>query len=305
MIRVQDLTFDYPGKRALNQVSFSIEAGHITALVGPNGAGKTTLLRCLAGLDQPFSGQITIDNIDVIENPKLAHQKIGYLSDFFGLYNDLSVTKCLKYQALLHHIPSDQTAKAIKDICKDLKLTEHIHKKVKELSRGLRQRLAIAQVLIGNPQIILFDEPASGLDPEARYELSKYFVELKQRGKSLIVSSHILAELEDYCTEMIILDHGVIKGYHQTEKTYTQSSLPLRLVVYEITASVQQFFEDHNQFLNIHYQDNIINLDWEGQKQALPKLLNELLQAGIEVLEFHIEKQRFQEIYRSTTQEPE
>ena len=303
MIKVENLCFDYPGKRALNDVSFSIAAGHITALVGPNGAGKTTLLRCLAGLDQPFCGQIYIDGIDVIENPKHAHQKIGYLSDFFGLYDDLTITQCLKYQALIHHIPSNQIEQAIQAICHELKLEKQTTKKVRELSRGLRQRLAIAQVLIGNPQIILLDEPASGLDPEARYELSQYFVKLRDRGKSLIVSSHILAELEDYCTDMIIINHGVIKGFHQTDKTYTKATLPLRFVVENLNEKLKSFLAEEENFSNIHYHDNIVTLDWRGKHQELPTLLNTFIQQGFLVSECMIEKQRFQEIYRSTTQD--
>lgn len=212
MIEVSNLTFEYPGVRALDDVSFSIQPGDITALVGPNGAGKTTLLRCLAALDQPISGSISIDGIDVLDDPRGCHRKVGYLADFFGLYQELSVRQCLTYMARAHHIDRMCEREAVERAAKRLQIDDRLDQKVGTLSRGLSQRLAIAQAIVHEPAVLLLDEPASGLDPEARRSLSGLFLELKAQGMTLMVSSHILAELEEYSTDMIIVRDGCITG---------------------------------------------------------------------------------------------
>ncbi|MFP6680824.1 MAG: ABC transporter ATP-binding protein, partial [Gammaproteobacteria bacterium] len=166
MIEVQNLIFEYPGHRAIDDVSFTINRDSVTALVGPNGAGKTTLMRCLCGLERPLSGSIIIDGIDVIENPRRSHEKIGYLSDFFGLYDELQVAQCLRYAAEANGVRNN-VSESIRQTAERLRLTERLYQHVGELSRGLRQRVAIGQAMIHNPRVLILDEPASGLDPEA------------------------------------------------------------------------------------------------------------------------------------------
>lgn len=210
LISVQNLTFDYPAKRAVQHVSFSMQPGSITALVGPNGAGKTTLMRCLAALETPTAGSIHIDGLDVLEHPREAHALMGYLPDFYGLYDDLTVEQSLRYHAMAQNIPSREQAAAIERVAIRMQIQEHFSQETGSLSRGQRQRLAIAQAIIHHPKVLLLDEPASGLDPEARYHLSQLLVLLAQEGITMLVSSHILSELEDYCTDMIILRDGKI-----------------------------------------------------------------------------------------------
>lgn len=210
MITVTDLTFDYPGKRALEHISFSIEAGSITALVGPNGAGKSTLMRCLAALETPSSGSIQIASLDVLEFPREAHALMGYLPDFFGLYDDLTVEQCLSYHAMVQNIPKPEQKAAIERVAVRMQIQDILLQETKTLSRGQRQRLAIAQAIIHHPKVLILDEPASGLDPEARYHLSQLLVLLAQEGITMLVSSHILSELEDYCTNMLVLREGKI-----------------------------------------------------------------------------------------------
>jgi len=202
------LAYDYPGVRALDNVAFSIGAGSVTALVGPNGAGKTTLLRCLAALERPLSGRIEIDGVDILENPRECHKRIGYLSDFFGLYEDLSVRQCLRFVAESQGTPSRSAGALVERTASELGLDGRLDVRAGELSRGLRQRVAIGQAIIHAPKVLLLDEPAAGLDPEARQDLAILFKALGERGMTLLVSSHILAELEEYSTEMLILRHG-------------------------------------------------------------------------------------------------
>ncbi|HQQ63843.1 MAG TPA: ABC transporter ATP-binding protein [Pseudomonadales bacterium] len=210
MIAVNNLVFEYPGHRALDRVSFDIRAGSITALVGPNGAGKTTLLRCLAGLVRPVYGEMRINGIDVLEEPHRAHACIGYLSDFFGLYDDLTVRQCLLFLALSHSIAESRLDSAVLEAASKTGIADLMERKAGNLSRGQRQRLGIAQALLHDPEVLILDEPASGLDPEARAELSHLVRSLQAAGKTILVSSHILSELEDYSTDMLIIDCGRI-----------------------------------------------------------------------------------------------
>lgn len=209
MIEVEGLSFEYPAKRALDQVNFRIEAGTVTALVGPNGAGKTTLLRCLATLEVPYAGTIRLDGIDAPAEPRRARRLLGFLDEFFGLYDDLTVLQCLRYWAGAHGIAGDAVAAAT-DAAERLGLADRLGERAGSLSRGLRQRLAIAQAIIHRPRILLMDEPASGLDPEARASLAGLIHTLQAGGMTIIVSSHILSELEDYSTHMLIVDQGRI-----------------------------------------------------------------------------------------------
>jgi len=208
IVEVRDLTFDYPTKRALNDISFSIAAGSITAIVGPNGAGKTTLLRCLAGLERPATGTIRLDGIDVLAAPRDAHRRVGFLQDFFGLYEALTVARCLEYAARARGVPDGERAGRIAWSAGLLGIGDRMGQRALELSRGLRQRLAIAQTIIHRPTLLLLDEPAAGLDPEARSQLSDSFHKLRDEGHTLLVSSHILAELEDYSSHMLIVEDG-------------------------------------------------------------------------------------------------
>ncbi len=212
MIDVRDLVYEYPTTRALKGVSLHVKPQTITALVGPNGAGKTTLLRCLAALEPPYSGSVTVDGRDTREAPRAIHALLGYLPDFYGLYDALSVRRVLSYAARSRGISPALTASAVEKAAGRVSLLDRLDTKAGELSRGMRQRLAIAQAIVHEPRVLLLDEPAAGLDPQARRDLSTLLVALKDAGMTLVVSSHILAELEDYCTEMIIIEDGLIVG---------------------------------------------------------------------------------------------
>lgn len=210
MIKAQSISFEYPGVLALDAVSLSAEKGSVIALVGPNGAGKSTLLRCLAALERPAKGRITIDGIDAEAEPRQCHARIGYLRDLFGLYDNLTTEQCLTYAAEAHGIAPGAVLFAVRKSAEALQITNFMDKKAGALSRGLRQRLAIAQTIVHEPKVLLLDEPASGLDPEARHSLSALFKCLAAGGMTLVVSSHILTELEEYSTSMVIINKGKV-----------------------------------------------------------------------------------------------
>jgi ABC-2 type transport system ATP-binding protein len=212
MIDAENLVFDYPSGRALHGVGFVVRAGAVLALVGPNGAGKSTLMRCIAALDVPTEGVVNVLGYDTRKNPREIHAALGYLSDMFGLYDPLSVRQALTYAARSRGVSPPETEAAVLAAAARVGLSERLESLAGELSRGLRQRLAIGQTIVHRPRVLLLDEPASGLDPDARKSLSDLILSLAADGMTIMVSSHILSELDDYCTEMLMLDEGRIVG---------------------------------------------------------------------------------------------
>lgn len=213
MIDIQDLQFYYQDQQVLYNIALHLEKNTITGLIGPNGAGKSTLMRCIAGLEIPQQGQVLLDSRPILDDPQHSYQKIGYLPDIFGLSEKLTVLQSWAYAASARGIKEKDLPETLERTAKLLNLTDKLDQPVGSLSRGQKQRVGIGQVIIHEPQLLILDEPASGLDPEARYELSQLFNQLKAHGMTLLVSSHILSELDEYCTHMLVIQDGQIKQH--------------------------------------------------------------------------------------------
>lgn len=294
MIDVSGLIFDYPRMRALKNLSFSIQPGTITALVGPNGAGKTTLMKCLAGLEKPFAGSIMVNRVDVIASPREAHTMVGFLPDFFGLYDNLSVHQALSYYAALANIPDMYIADAVEKSAKRLWIDNKLDASVKELSRGMRQRLAIAQAIIRSPKLLLLDEPAAGLDPESRYELSSLFRQLRGEGMTLVVSSHILSELEQYADNLIIMHEGRILPHEAgTDGTKTRISIKF---LSDKTKAIDSIRNTQNANLVSEDSDKLV-VDVSGGSKECSDLLKQLISSGNDIYDFTTIKKDMQSEY--------
>jgi ABC-2 type transport system ATP-binding protein len=296
MIRVEDLVFDYPGFRALDGVSFAVEPHSITALVGPNGAGKTTLLNCMAGLALPAAGHVYLDAIDVHRVPRQAHARMGYLSDFFGLYGELTVARCLDYRARAQAIPSERRAAAVQRAAERLGLADRLSQRAGELSRGLRQRLAIAQAIVHEPAVILLDEPASGLDPEARFGLAAVLRGLKDEGMTLVVSSHILAELEDYSTHLLVMEQGRILEHRALHGAAPDGLRRFELQLAEPRADVATLLASVGAG-EIQLEGTRVRFVATGDLAAQAALLRRLIEAGLPVASFAVAKADLQDAY--------
>ncbi len=208
MIETKILTKHYGNLTAVAQLDLSIEAGNIFGFIGPNGAGKTTTMRILATLLEPSGGSAFIDGLDVRKKGKQVRRLVGYMPDFMGVYDDLKVFEYLEFFAAAFGIERKKR-KAIVDGV--LELTDLQSKQafsVDSLSRGMQQRLGLARVLIHDPKVLILDEPASGLDPRARIEIRELLRELKKMGKTIMISSHILSELEEICDHVGIIENG-------------------------------------------------------------------------------------------------
>ena len=208
MIEIENLTKHYGSLEALVKLNLSIGTGDIFGFIGPNGAGKTTTMRILATLLEPTSGRAFIDGNNVLTKGKRVRRMVGYMPDFMGVYDDLKVFEYLEFFAAAFEIPSKQRKSIVEGV---LELTDLQGKKtaaVDSLSRGMQQRLGLARVLIHDPKVLILDEPASGLDPRARIEIRELLRELKNMGKTIMISSHILSELEEICDFIGIIEHG-------------------------------------------------------------------------------------------------
>jgi len=208
MIETKRLTKHYGNLAALVDLDLVIEAGDIFGFIGPNGAGKTTTMRILVTLLEPTRGQAFIDGLDVTKKGKEVRRIVGYMPDFMGVYDDLKVFEYLEFFAAAFSIERKKRKSIVEGV---LELTDLQTKRsftVDSLSRGMQQRLGLARVLIHDPKVLVLDEPASGLDPRARIEIRELLRELKRMGKTIMISSHILSELEEICDHIGIIEHG-------------------------------------------------------------------------------------------------
>ena len=293
MLSVRHLVFDYPGHRALDDVSFRVEPKTITALVGPNGAGKSTLLRCLAALDRPFAGVVELDGFDIHERPRLAHRRMGFLPDFYGLYDELTVRQCLTYRAAAVGLPRGQWRERVRLAAERMEIMDRLGDKAGSLSRGLRQRLAIAQAIIHEPALLLLDEPASGLDPEARMGLSAVLRQLRDKGMTIIVSSHILAELEDYSTHMLVIRDGKIL-HHRALDPLSKQRVRIRVEVANGEHKLVEVLSHEGGVTEITLMGTVCTFEYPVSRHTL---LKHLMAADLHVIEFAIDETGLQEAY--------
>ncbi len=313
IISATNVVFDYAAKRALFGVSIEVPRGATLALVGPNGAGKSTLMRVLAGLDAPVAGTVIVDGVDVLATPRLAHTKLGYLADFFGLYDELTVAQCLRHSASIRGVPDAGVAAAIARSAARLGLTERLNETAGHLSRGLKQRLAIAQALIHEPKVLLLDEPAAGLDPEARASLSGLFRQLRSDGMTLVVSSHILAELEEYSTHMLAIRDGRVAEFTavadwagDTASPATNAITTLRYKLawinpgFDIANALAALPSDTGAtatLIALEAGARSITLDIHGGSAAAAAFLTALVASGMQISEFSPVRVSLQDSY--------
>jgi ABC-2 type transport system ATP-binding protein len=215
MIRLEKVTKEYdlpPGKIgqlvAADRLTLEIAAGEVFGLVGPNGAGKTTTLKMVCGLMLPTAGRITVNNLDVEKAPEEVQHYIGYLADFFSVYDDLKVWEYVDHFARAYKLEGAKIPARVREVIAQMGLETKFDSMVGGLSRGMKQRLGIARAIVHDPPLLVLDEPASGLDPKARLELKDLIRKLNREGKTIFITSHVLSDLEEICTSLAIMEKG-------------------------------------------------------------------------------------------------
>lgn len=208
MIEVRDLTKKYADLFAIHKIELKLDKGDVFGFIGPNGAGKTTTMRILATLLNPTWGEAYVGGYSIYTKPKEIRRIIGYMPDFFGVYDNMQVIEYLEFFAAAYRIKGPERRKICDEVLELVDLGYKRNELVTSLSRGMTQRLGLARVLLHDPQVLLLDEPASGLDPRARIEIRGLLKELRNMGKTIMVSSHILPELADICNKIGIIERG-------------------------------------------------------------------------------------------------
>jgi ABC-2 type transport system ATP-binding protein len=288
VITADNLTRIYGKRTALDHVSFEVPEGEIFGFVGPNGAGKTTTLRILAGLLEPSSGRASIDGVDVVQQPQQVHSRIGYMPDFFGVYDQLTVTEYLDFYAACYRQSKQRRTKIVGELLELIGLTERREQLVDTLSRGLKQRLCLARALVHDPVVLLLDEPASGLDPRARVEMREILKELRGMGKTIIISSHILPELTELCTMIGIIDHGRMRAMGTVQDVIGGLSADrrLRITVVGDKEPAVAILEPLDAVLSVQVAQGTIEATYKGDEAAAADILQALTAAGIKVSTF-------------------
>lgn len=303
MLKIEGLVKKYGKFTAVDHLDMHVNKGSIFGFVGPNGAGKTTTMKIMAGLLSANEGSVIIDGIDVSQNADLLKQKIGYMPDFFGVYTDLRVDEYMDFYAGTYYIPYEQRGEIIDNL---LELVDLSHKRkayVDSLSRGMKQRLCLARALVHDPDILILDEPASGLDPRARIEMKEVLKQLSTLDKTIIISSHILPELAEMCTEIGIINHGqmidsgsVTDIMRHISKERIIEIKPLDKMQ-ELTFMLEQM-PDVSDIVSNTFD---ITFSYRGDDEGLARILAQTVSDGIPVLSFREKEGNLEDIFMQLT----
>ncbi len=297
-IETRELTRHYGKLAAVQDLNLTVPQGSLFGLIGPNGAGKTTTLRMLAGLLEPSSGEILISGTPVHADGAELRRKIGYMPDFYGVYEDLVVWEYLDFFARCYNLPSRRRRQVIDELLDLVDLTEKRNAYVHTLSRGMRQRLCLAHAMIHDPQVLLLDEPASGLDPRARVEMRELLRELGAMGKTVVLSSHILSELAELCDYIGIIERGrlVIHGRLDTIRSQVQGGRKLRARVLGDLAQAETVLQGQPGVGAIYpvptngngdsEPPSELEIDFSGDDEAVATLLETLVTRKVRVASF-------------------
>ncbi len=231
MISIQGASVRYGSLLAVDNLSLEIGAGEVFGYIGPNGAGKSTTMKILACLLRADRGEAYVDGIDVRKDPEKIRRLIGYMPDFLGVYDDLTVHEYLQFFGAAYNVPRKKRSAVIEGALELTDLVEKKHTMVNGLSRGMQQRLGVARVLVHDPQVLLLDEPASGLDPRARIEMRELLLELRRMGKTIMISSHILSELHEMCSSIGIIERGKLLYAGSIDDAFAEAGVGESVVI--------------------------------------------------------------------------
>ena len=278
--------------------------GSITAVVGPNGAGKSTLFKCLMGLESPIQGTIHIDSINIIDNPRAINGNIAYLSENIGVYDQLTIRQSLNYAASLNLMSTTDISKSVREICTELAIDDRLDVKLSTLSKGLRQCVAIAQTIIHSPSIILLDEPSSGLDPEARYRVINLFKKLQKNGATLLISTHLLSEIESYYSNLIIIKDGYLIRPEDINEPPTTHTL-IKLKIDKGQASVISELELNPKVSFQERMADSVTFYFSGDKEQQAELLKSIVSLDSTISSFEVVPEDLQKKYlKSLNRDP-
>ncbi len=316
MIEISNLSKRYGTRLAVNRLSLQIEAGELFGFVGPNGAGKTSTIRMMTGLLQPTEGDVKIAGQSVREKPNAIRRAIGYMPDFFGVYNDMTVAEYLDFFGACYQISATDRPALITDLLELVELNHRQDDMVDKLSRGMKQRLSLARTLVHDPQVLILDEPASGLDPRARVEIRELLVELASMGKTIFFSTHILADVAEICSRVAILEAGELVAVGALEELQ-QQLMPRRKIEIALLGKLE---EARQLLLSLPGVAGVdlsngangsrgpgtsprfrLMVEFAGDEAAMSSILASLVEAQIPVISFSAGSRDLEEVFMRAT----
>jgi ABC-2 type transport system ATP-binding protein len=303
MLAIEHLRKDYRDLTAVKDLSLHLEKGDIFGFIGPNGAGKTTTIKICATLLQPTSGAVYVDGLDINKHTDAVRGLIGYMPDFFGVYDNILVREYLDFFAAAYKIPRPRRETTINDVLELTDLTTKRECYVDELSRGMKQRLCLAKTLLHDPKLLLLDEPASGLDPRARIEIKELLKELRAMGKTILISSHILPELADFCNKVGIIEQGelIVSGHVGEIMRKLQGGKALDIVFVDGGERAMALLSQLPDVKSVTQIDRTVRVAFSCEEVDNSKILAALIAQGCQVQSFAETQVDLEDIFMKVT----
>lgn len=303
MLTITHLRKDYKNVTAVKDLSFHLDRGDIFGFIGPNGAGKTTTIKVCATLLEPTAGAVNVDGLDVSKSTEEVRGIIGYMPDFFGVYDDVMVWEYLDFFAAAYRIPASRRKGVIDDVLELTDLQGRRDAYVEELSRGMKQRLCLAKTLLHDPRVLLLDEPASGLDPRARIEMKELLKELKAMGKTILISSHILPELADFCNKIGIIEQGemVISGEVEEIMRKVQGGKALNIELEGDCEKAVSLLSGYPQVRSVKQNGDSLTVEFSTDEVDQTTILRILIENGLRVRSFSETRVGLEDIFLRVT----
>ena len=307
MLEIRGLHKIYGKYHALSGLDMNVATGALYGFVGPNGAGKTTTIKIMTGLLPAEEGKITIDGMDALSNLKALKARIGYVPDFFGVYDNLTVSEYMEFFASCHHMDGLVARKRYTALLEQVGLEDKSDFYVDGLSRGMKQRLCLARALIHDPEVLILDEPTSGLDPRTRFEVREILKELHEAGKTIVISSHVLSELSELCTDIGIIDQGhmVLEGNIMDILSRVNTSNPLVISVFANMEKALAILKSHPCVQTISLREKEVCVRFTGDAQDEALLLQQLIDSDVLVNGYTREKGSLESVFMQLTDREE
>jgi ABC-2 type transport system ATP-binding protein len=304
VIRIEHVSHWFGTFQVLHDVSFQVPAGEIFGFIGPNGAGKTTTIRMMATLLEPHDGRVIVDGLDVVDAPNEVRRVIGFMPDSFGVYERITVEEYLEFFASAHGIGPGARERTISAVMELTELGQIKGKLVQTLSKGMKQRLAIARTLLHDPKVLVLDEPANGLDPRARIEMRQLIEELRRLGKTILLSSHILTELSDMCTSVAILERGrlVAGGSVDSIAQTLRPERSVRMRVLSPPQDVEALLGSGPSVIAVEREpDGAYRVQYQGGDEVLASIVEHAVQQRLRLVRVEPEQNDLERIFLEVT----
>jgi ABC-2 type transport system ATP-binding protein len=302
-VNICNLKRHFGKTKAVDDISFEFSSGNIFGFVGPNGAGKTTTMRILATLDDPTGGNIYINGISLIEDPEKARQFVGFMPDTLPAHRDMTVHEYLDFFARAYGLRGDKRRSVVDSVEQFTNLKGICSKFLRALSKGMKQRVSLARAIVHDPPVLVLDEPAAGLDPRARIELRELLKLLADRGKAILISSHILTELAEICNGAVIIEQGKILRAGSMQQIISKES-PMRTIVVRAAGGTEPLYKELVQIPSVREARIVgeeVEIQVEGGDEINSAILTHLIGKGFQIVDFRQRQMDLEDVFMTVT----